>query len=115
MLHWIDNTAAMYGMAKGYSARPDSARIIHSFYALVAHARTDVWFEYVRTDANIADWPSRGQFEYLSVELRSQRVDTRLPPLSFWASPEEAARAAGWAQDQARQRARKRKSQSASC
>ena len=110
VLHWIDNTAAMFGMAKGYSSRPDSARIIHSFYALVAHSRTDVWFEYVRTDANIADLPSRGQYDYLVSELRSEGVVTRVPPLSFWSSPEEAARAAGWTQDQARSRARKRKS-----
>ena len=75
----------------------------------MAHTRTDVWFEYVRTDANIADLPSRGQYAYLATELGSEGVETRVPPLSFWSSPEEAAKAAGWTQGQARQRARKRK------
>ena len=46
-------------MVKGYSARPDSARLVHAWHALNTDLRARVWFEYVPTDANIADAPSR--------------------------------------------------------
>ena len=59
VIHWIDNTSAIAAMVKGYSARPDSARLVHAWHALNTDLRARVWFEYVPTDANIADAPSR--------------------------------------------------------
>ena len=36
MLHFIDNTGAIFGIAKGYSADLDSARLINMFHTLNA-------------------------------------------------------------------------------
>ena len=38
---------------------PDSALIVQAIHATLAGLGADVWFEYVRTDANVADRPSR--------------------------------------------------------
>ena len=59
VIHFIDNTSALAALAKGYSGVPDSAHIVHVFHAWAAAASASVWFEYVRSKANIADLPSR--------------------------------------------------------
>ena len=33
VLHFVDNSSALYGLVKGYSARPDSLAIIRAFHA----------------------------------------------------------------------------------
>ena len=43
--HFIDNTAAVAGIAKGYSAKPDSARIIHAYHALNVRMKVQAHFE----------------------------------------------------------------------
>ena len=43
----------------------------------------------VKTDDNIADLPSRGDFALLS-EYGSRDIGLVLPPISDWLSPEEA-------------------------
>ena len=65
MAHFIDNSAALFGVAKGYSKVPDSAKMIHAFHALNVQLVAAVDFEWVPTDANIADLPSRGDFALL--------------------------------------------------
>jgi len=68
VIHFIDNTGAMFGLAKGYSADIDSARLISVFHVMNAAVRANVWFEYVPSGANISDLPSRGDFELLRTE-----------------------------------------------
>lgn len=60
VLHFIDNTSALYGMVKGYSSRPDSLAIIRAFHVANLAVRANVWFNYVASKANVADLPSRG-------------------------------------------------------
>ena len=52
VVHWIDNTSACAALTKGFSGVPDSARLVHMLHAWLAGAQTEVWFEYVPTDAN---------------------------------------------------------------
>ena len=59
VIHWIDNTSACATMCKGYSGVPDSARLVHAFHAFCLGSQVRVWFEYVPTDANPGDEPSR--------------------------------------------------------
>ena len=59
MLHFIDNTAALAGLTKGYSRVVDSAHIVHAFHAWNVAIGAHVWFEYVRSEANPSDEPSR--------------------------------------------------------
>ena len=60
VVHYIDNTSALYSLSKGYSAKPDSLLIVRAFLALDLAIRANIWFNYVATKANVADLPSRG-------------------------------------------------------
>ena len=53
----MDNSSALYGLVKGYSARPDSLAIIRAFHAANLAIRANVWFNYVASKANVADLP----------------------------------------------------------
>ena len=88
VIHFIDNTAAASGMAKGYSPVIDSARIIHAFHALNVNLQTNVHFEWVKSEANIADMPTRNSFALLQ-EFGSKRVALTIPPMSSWRPPVE--------------------------
>ena len=62
---WIDNESAVYSLVKGYSRAPDSARVVNLFHGCVAQLEVTPWIEYVQSDDNIADLPSRGEFALL--------------------------------------------------
>ena len=85
VIHWVDNTGAMYALAKAYSSEYDSARIVHALDALNARLHVTPYFEYVHTKANIADLPSRGDFAFLEEELGSAWVDMAIPDIEGWA------------------------------
>jgi hypothetical protein len=61
-IFWIDNLSAKYGLQKGYSKVDDSGRIINAFKVKQAALRLRCWFEYIPSEQNIADLPSRGAF-----------------------------------------------------
>jgi hypothetical protein len=111
VVHYIDNASAMAALVKGYSGAPDSARIIHSFWVLATGLRVVPWFEWVASDANVADWPSRGDCKFAEAELRSEWCETELPDIDVWGSVEEAlARASAVsADDEARRPSRRRR------
>ena len=100
VLHWIDNQSACAALTKGYSGVPDSARLVHMFHAWAAGARSSVWFEYVPTDQNVADLPSR-ELSLASVSysplpgVSSSPVPLRFPPLCRLHDP------CGWAREAA--------------
>jgi hypothetical protein len=83
VIHFIDNVGALCGMHKGYSRDLDnSARQVHIKDSVCAAAGTQVWFEYVPSGANIADLPSRDDFELLA-ELGSVPFDIQWPPVGL--------------------------------
>ena len=55
----------MYSLVKGYSAAPDSARVVNLYHSCVAQLGVTPWIEYVQSEDNIADLPSRGDFALL--------------------------------------------------
>jgi hypothetical protein len=65
VLHWVDNTSAIFALFKGYSPSADSCKLIVMFHALMAKLQFRVWWEYVASKANIADLPSRWDFALL--------------------------------------------------
>ena len=69
VIHYIDNSSALYGMTKGYSSVPDSLAIIRAFHAANLALRANVWFNYVATKANVADLPSRGALDEMAACL----------------------------------------------
>ena len=87
VLHFIDNSSALYGMVKGYSRVPDSLAIIRAFHAANLALRANVWFNYVASKANVADLPSRGALGEMADCIRSvhpsfsldDRVDFVMP------------------------------------
>ena len=90
VIHFIDNSSAMAALVKGYSSAPDSASLVHAFWAMAAYIEVDVWFEYVRSAANIADWPSRGECGALITELRATEIEPTLPPVGSFRDVERA-------------------------
>ena len=89
VVHWIDNTSAIAALIKGYSRSPDSARILHAFAAFSLGLEASSWFEYVPSRANIADQPSRNDYELLG-ELGSAEMPFIIPPFAAWDEPAEA-------------------------
>ena len=93
-MHWIDNTSAAAALSKGYSGVPDSARLVHAFHAHAAGLGCACYFEYVRSEANVSDRPSRTDLSTvwwdcgLGVEagLISEPVDVVLPEERDWAA-----------------------------
>ena len=57
---WIDNAGAVGALIKGYSGKPDCARIVNMFhFAFARVGATSLWIDYVNTESNLADVPSR--------------------------------------------------------
>jgi hypothetical protein len=90
VVHFVDNQSAVAALTKGYARPIDSARIVHAFHAWNSGARTSVWFEYVRSKANIADLPSRNEFGLLR-RMGSVPVSEVVVP-----SPDDWVRTAAW-------------------
>ena len=59
IIHFIDNTGALSAMIFGYARKLDCARMINSFHLLLAALQLRVYFEWVPSDANTSDLPSR--------------------------------------------------------
>ena len=75
VVHYIDNTSALYSITKGYSRQPDSLAIIRAFHVLDMMLEVNVWFNYVDSKANIADLPSRDAIWEMAEAIRSIQCD----------------------------------------
>ena len=64
-------------LIKDYSADVDSARLVHAFWGLACALEIDVWFEFVYSEANVADWPSRGWLSF-ATELGAEEMTIEL-------------------------------------
>ena len=95
VLHFIDNSGAMAGLVRDYSRDRDSAGLVHTFWALAVGLEIDVWFIFVYSEANIADWPSRGHVVFAD-DLGAEEVKPlRLPPQEMWGDVAAALAHAG--------------------
>ena len=86
IIHWIDNESAIQGLKNGYSPKGDSAKLIHAFHMFNAGLKADVWFEYVESEANVADAPSRNDFEMLEM-LGSTFYEMVIPEVADFYRP----------------------------
>lgn len=94
-MFWIDNLSAKYGLQKGYSKVEDSGRIINAFKVKQASLRLRAWFEYIPSEQNVADLPSRGAFARMlevidavsSGEWTCFTYEPVLPKFSSWMAP----------------------------
>ena len=60
---FIDNDSAAASLVRGYSPKVDSGAIVGEFWLLVAQLRARVYIDRVESKSNIADGPSRNQFD----------------------------------------------------
>ena len=86
VLHWIDNTSVISALTKGYSRAPDSVRILHVFKAYCLGLGVSIWFQWVPSKANIADLPSRNEFEMLR-RFGAVEVPAVFPEFEAWDGP----------------------------
>ena len=94
VIHFIDNTSACAALVKGYAACLDSGLLVNAFHAFNVGLRADVFFEYVRSKANIADLPSRlamGElwevYRELGMAEQARSIEMVLPAFDDWHSP----------------------------
>ena len=93
--HWIDNVAAVSGLCKGYSGKADTARIVNSFNVRQVFCRFRVWWEWIPSEQNIADLPSRwtdssviqGAVVEILPGISSSFIPLVLPPFQTWLAP----------------------------
>ena len=64
VLHFVDNQGVLWNLVDASSREPGCAGMAHSTALLHHQLRVSVWYEYIASDANIADMPSRGDFSY---------------------------------------------------
>jgi hypothetical protein len=83
VLHFADNTAANCGAVNGYSASPSMARIVSALHMRWARMGTQAWIEFVKSEANLADDPSRGEFGWAK-ELGAEKIEFTFPPVEGW-------------------------------
>ena len=84
--HFIDNTVALSGLVHGYARKLDLARMVNAFHLQMAGLRANAYYEFVPSLANLADLPSRNEFELLE-QLGGRRVDVVFPPAADWLGP----------------------------
>ena len=88
VVQFQDNTAALSALVHGYASKPDMSRIVNVFHIAQFLLRARVWFEWVPSDANLADLPSRLEYdEYFRIVPGSIWVPTVLPSYADWVSP----------------------------
>ena len=87
ILHFVDNQGALSNLISCSSRDYDCSWMVHEFAIIASKLSLGVWFEYVRSAANIADLPSRGEYAYLLQVLRSRWVPTRTPSSPRWVAP----------------------------
>ena len=83
VIHFADNKAANSAAVKGGSSAPDIARVVSAMHVRWCQDGINVWIEYVQSDSNLADLPSRGDFSWVQ-ELQATRVAFTLPPYHSW-------------------------------
>ena len=84
VLHCADSQAANGAMTRGYSAAPDLARIVAGAHIAMAHMGLNFWLHYTRSDANIADLPTRDGTSFVFDRVGAERIDFVMPAFEDW-------------------------------
>ena len=78
VLHYIDNTGALAALVNGYTKAPDMAPLVSAFHVQLLGLRSMVFFDWVPSGANVADWPTREEKKHL-IPSHARRFETALP------------------------------------
>ena len=83
IIHFGDNTAANAAARSGYSSAPDMARVVSHLRLRWLKLGVHPWVEFVKSEANWSDDPSRGEVDLL--EKRSAKcLRFEWPPFTGW-------------------------------
>ena len=83
---FIDNAVALSAMIHGYAKSIDMAYMSNAFHMQLAGLRTSVFLDFVPSKANIADLPSRGEFELLR-RIGAVKKRMKTPTFTQWSAP----------------------------
>jgi len=78
VIHFIDNTGALSALVNGYAGKEDCARFVNMFHIQLLGLQSKVYFDWVPSKANIADWPTRADKIHL-MPSNAHRVAFVLP------------------------------------
>ena len=82
---YSDNAGVVGIVTKGYSGKPECARIVNLLHFMLAQLQiTSVWTDYVPTESNIADIPTRlhlNDYTDEELELLGRKVEMVIPTL----------------------------------
>ena len=93
--HFCDNTTALSAAVHGYANQPDLADASNALHCLACGLGIDLWLEWVASDANLADVPSRPDKSQDVLERLSMRpVRMTFPTPDQWSRPAQLLRAA---------------------
>jgi len=84
--HFIDNTGALSCLIHGYAGQEDCAHFVNAFHMTLLGIRSQCYFEFVKSEANIADWPTREDKFHL-IPRCAIRVPVVLPSQADWLGP----------------------------
>ena len=77
---WIDNSSAMSALVKDYSGKPDCSRLVNTFHFAVARlGLASLWIDFVNSESNPADVPSRAHEEVSELAEYGERVHMVVP------------------------------------
>ena len=88
MAHFVDNTVALSAFVHGYVGKEDLAQLVNVYHMTAAALRARTYLDYVPSKANIADLPSRGEYD-LTHRMGATRGQMRVPGLAELESPLE--------------------------
>ena len=79
---WSDNTGAETAAREGTAKQFDHTCLAHCLWSKLAQLKTEAFIRRVPSEFNVADLPSRGEYQLLQ-EIGASRVKARLDPM-FW-------------------------------
>ena len=83
VIHFADNKAANSAAIKGGSSASDMARIVSAMHLRWCADGINVWIEFVASESNLADLPSRGDTRLVE-ELGASKLEFTMPPFEGW-------------------------------
>lgn len=89
ILHFGDNTGANFAAIKGYSTATDMNLMLGAYNLKLAQESVQPWVEYVPTELNIADLPTRpddGEWSRVRAIIAPTEIPFVFPSLSSWGS-----------------------------
>ena len=86
LLHFCDNTGALSALINGTARKPDCALLANTFHTQMFGLRSHIFLDWVPSEANIADWPTRSD-KLHRIPDYAIKVKMQIPPMSHFDGP----------------------------